>query len=289
MSAHSQYQNRDQDVVDYHLFEIPGVPVKVRGPRIKLEAGEYIACLGAAQTFGPLCEKPWPALLSEMGHPTLNLGFGGAGPSFFLLNPKLIQVANASSLSIVQVTAGRSTRNSYLEIRGGRSNARARGSEKDFIATELAYEEMLKNVGPRMMRMLVEETRRNWVLEMELLLEAIRVPKILFWFSQRGTDYQEGYRTVHQLMGLFPQLVNRAMVDEVRPLVTSYVECISSRGMPHKLRNKDTGEPALVALGNNKESRDTNAYYPSPEMHEDAARALSPVVSKLKKPRNKVE
>lgn len=272
--AAPQYQQRDKEVVNYQLYEIPGVPVQVRGPRQELTSGQYIACFGAAQTFGPLCAKPWPALLAESRHPTLNLGFGGAGPSFFLLNPKLIQLANRSRLAIVQVMAGRSTRNSYLEIDGGRSNARPRGSREGFVATEIAYQRVLQAIGPRATQFIVEETRRNWVYEMELLLEAIRVPSIVFWFSERPPHYREGYGTVGQFMGKFPQLVTEAMVEQIRPKAAAYVECISSRGMPHLLRNMTTGEPALVALGNNKQPRDRNTYYPSPEMHEDAAAAL---------------
>jgi len=177
--------------------------------------------------------------------------------------------------------AARSTRNSYLEIDGSRSNARPRGSREDFVASEIAYQRMLEAIGPRATRLIVEETRRNWVYEMELLLEAIRVPTILFWFSERPPHYAEGYKSVVQFMGKFPQLVNEAMVEQTRPRAATYIECISSRGMPHLLKNRATGQPALVALGNDKQLRDRNTYYPSPEIHEDAAAALLPVISKL--------
>jgi hypothetical protein len=281
MSARSQYQDRDKDVVDYQLYELPRVPVKVRGPRIDLQSGKYVACLGAAQTFGTLCTKPWPAILGEARLPALNLGFGGAGPSFFLLNPQLIELANRAAVAIVQVTSARSTRNAYLELSGGRSEARPRGSKEPYIAAELLYQRMLDTFGSRVVQSLVEETRRNWLLEMELLLEAIKVPTILFWFSERAAHYAESYRTVRDFMSQFPQLVNQSMMDHLRTRTSAYVQCVTSRGMPHDLKHRVTGEPVMVALGNNKQLRAQNRYYPSPEMHEDAAAALLPNLSRL--------
>ena len=277
----SQYQQRDHEVVDYALYEFTGVPVKLRGPRPKLADGQYVACIGAAQTFGALCEKPWPDLIAAKGYPTLNLGVGGAGPSFFLLNPKLIELASTARIAVVQVMAARSTRNSYLETDPGRSNARRRGSLDPLVVSEAAYQAMLDATGPRVTRLLVEETRHNWIHEMELLLDAIRVPTILLWFSERAPRYAEGYSAVSHFMSKFPQMVNELMIEAIAPRASAYVQCISSRGMPHLLKNRVTGEPAMIALGNDRQLRDRNLYYPSPEMHEDAAEILLPTVSRL--------
>jgi hypothetical protein len=66
------------------------------------------------------------------------------------------------------------------------------------------------------------------------------------------------------------------MVQEIKPLADDYVECISARGLPQPLVSRFTGEPASVVhradLGAGKQ--DFNTYYPSPEMHVDAADAL---------------
>jgi hypothetical protein len=76
--------------------------------------------------------------------------------------------------------------------------------------------------------------------------------------------------------GDFPQLVNRSMVEQVRPLADDYVECVSSRGSPQPLISRLTGEPASVAHRGDLRpgTQEFNSYYPSPEMHEDAANAL---------------
>ena len=69
------YQERDYEVVDYELYAIPGIGM-ARGPAPdSLEAGRYFTCLGAAQTFGCFCERPFPALVAErLGVPALNFG-----------------------------------------------------------------------------------------------------------------------------------------------------------------------------------------------------------------------
>src|SRR5690606_20333234 len=80
----SGYQARDYDIVDYRMYELPGTRLWFRGPMPDLEAGRYFTCIGAAQTFGCFCSQPFPDLLAQkLGLPSLNLGYGGAGPEFF--------------------------------------------------------------------------------------------------------------------------------------------------------------------------------------------------------------
>jgi len=102
------------------------------------------------------------------------------------------------------------------------------------------------------------------------------VPAILFWFSQRPPEYDESYSDVHSLFGEFPQLVNRQMVEQIKQFSDDYVECISARGLPQPLVSRFTGEAASVMhradLGGG--TQEFNTYYPSPDMHADAADAL---------------
>jgi hypothetical protein len=76
-------------------------------------------------------------------------------------------------------------------------------------------------------------------------------------------------------------MVNEMMIEAIAPRAAAYVQCISSRGKPHLLKNRMTGEPAMIALGNDRQLRDRNLYYPSPEMHEDAAATLLPTIRDL--------
>ena len=70
----AEYQDTDWRIADYQTFCLDpsildagsGKPLYLRGPRpSSLMPGTYFACIGAAQTFGRFCPKPYPTLLQE--------------------------------------------------------------------------------------------------------------------------------------------------------------------------------------------------------------------------------
>jgi Domain of unknown function (DUF6473) len=270
------YQERDHEIIDYELYRLSGTGHQLRGPEpATLTPCDYFTCVGAAQTFGCFCERPYPSLLSErLGLPVLNLGFAGAGPRFFLQEEGLLKYVNEGRFAIVQVMSGRSEDNSLFDT-GGREYL-IRRSDGQRIGAEPAYRKLLETESIERVEAVVEETRANWVETFSGLLQAIEVPSILFWFSRRAPEYEESYADVHSLFGEFPQLVNRSMIEQIRQLGNDYVECISARGLPQPLVSRFTGEPASVMhradLGAG--TQEYNTYYPSPEMHAAAADAL---------------
>jgi hypothetical protein len=273
----SSYQERDHEVIDYEMFRLPDTP-QLRGPAPRtLAPGEYFTCVGAAQTFGCFCEKPYPTLLADrLSLPVLNFGLAGAGPRLFLGHQGMLRHVNAGRFAIVQVMSGRSEDNSLFDSGGGAYLTRRSDGER--MEATSAYRELLATESLERIKEVVEETRRNWVKSFANLIEAIEVPVILFWFSQRSPDYDESYteRRLRPLFGKFPHLVNRAMIEQIRPASDEYVECISARGLPQRLFSRFTGEPDPVPrrpdVGGGRDGY--NRYYPSPEMHVDAADAL---------------
>jgi hypothetical protein len=271
----SGYQHLDEHIIDYEVFNLlPGL--EVRGPRPSLESGSFFVSVGAAQTFGRFCARPYPTILSdELALDVLNLGVAGAGPSFFLRRPRLLACINQARFAIVQVLSGRSEDNSCFESFGtGLLRRRSDGSR---IPPDPAYEELLETRSEAFVRQLIAETRSNWLRNFRDLLARIQIPKILFWFSERSPDYTEEYTEVDDLFGQFPQLVNAAMIAKLRPLADTYVECVSSRGLPQPLYDRASGAPTTMLniprhLGGEADTH--NTYYPSPEMQEDAAAAL---------------
>jgi hypothetical protein len=136
--------------------------------------------------------------------------------------------------------------------------------------------------GRRALRNLVAETRQNWANNYRLLLGQIIVPTILFWFSKRGPDYKEKYTNVGSLFGEFPHLVNCNVLNKVKKYSDYYVECMSRRGSPQLLISRFTGklttiDPALDRKDLGGKLWTHNEYYPSPEMHLDAADVLERV------------
>ena len=271
------YQKRDHEIVDYEPFALPGAG-RLRGPRpASLEPGEYFTCVGAAQTFGCFCERPYPALLwDRLGLPALNFGFAGAGPRLFIPDegrPRArLDYVNRGRFAVVQVMSARSEDNSRFES-GGREQL-VRRSDGERLGAGPAYAQLLEDDRPATVAQIVAETRANWIESFISLLELIQVPTVLLWFSTRAPEYEEAYSDVHALFGDFPQLVNHAMVEAVRRSSDDYVECVTSRGSPQPLFSRFTGEPAAF-VNSRGEPQSHNTYYPSPEMHEDAADALT--------------
>lgn len=280
------YQKRDLEIIDYQLYPLKDYQNKrtfiLRGPQPeKLEKNRYFACIGAAYTFGCFCQKPYANLLQErLGMVTLNLGFAGAGPYFFLKNQQLVQYVNNAKFVIVLVMSGRSESNSLFDS-GGLEMYRKRENGEQ-IAAELAYKQLLKNYSENYVRTIVQETRNNFVDNYKKLLEQIKVPKILLWFSQRKPDYIEKYTDVYSLFGEFPQLINLQMIDKIKNYSDDYVECVSNQGLPQLLISRFTGKHISVTgradLGG--KVRKHNNYYASPEMHIDASNVLEPICRK---------
>ena len=278
----AEYVGPDWEVVDYQIYCLDPEVVDrqtnsglmLRGPAPKrLEKGKYFVCIGAAQTFGRFCENPYPTLLQErLKIQALNLGRGGAGPSFFAKdNRKLLTYINNARFAVIQAMSGRSEGNSLFVSRG--LGFYTKVSDGTGIGCDQAFQELLEENDPDYVREIVAETRYNWIDSFQELLEKIRIPKILFWFSVREPHYTERYENVYALFGEFPQLVNANMIDQLRKYSDEYVECISRRGLPHPLVNRFTGKPTTVEDPWGGIWRE-NWYYPSPEMHIDAANAL---------------
>lgn len=295
------YVRRDWRVVDYAPYRLVDRSGRktdhwLRGPEPAQGGGDYIACVGAAQTFGCFVADPWPALLGRaLDLPALNLGVGGAGPRWFLRHPELIDAINGARFAVVQVMSGRSTDNSVFESGGReqltrRSSGRRTGADASWV--ELLREEAWFSARfagrtfhlgarTRRMRALVAETRRNWTAETIELLRAIEVPKVMLWLSRRAPGYISSYATLGTLFRQFPQLVDGRMLRRVAAHADALVTTVSRRGSPQPLYDRFTGQPTTISLSVNRSdfhgSWSKNMYYPSPEMHEDAARRLLPV------------
>jgi Domain of unknown function (DUF6473) len=275
------YQRYDAHIIDYELYELPGIFGSFRGPPVKGDA--YVACVGAAQTFGRFVPTPFPALLARtLGIDALNLGRGGAGPTFPCSDPALLRYINRARLVIVQVFSGRSQSNSLFRVvdhgmMGINLADGAKASANQFYTWLLGQD-------PQLARQIVAETRENYVQDMTRLLDAIEAPKILFWFSVREPAYPELWQLpIERLWGEFPHFVNQDMVERLRGHSDAYVECVSRRGLPQPIHDRD-GNPTSFGNplpGQSAVLNTVNRYYPSPEMHEEAASLLLPVCREL--------
>lgn len=286
----ADYSKRDHEIVDYQFYRFDALPsVGFRGPPLDpavLASGEYCTAIGAAQTLGVYAPSPYPALIGEqLGLPCLNLATGGGTAGFFASQPALIDLANRGKFVILQVMTARTEANSRSTPVGINFVRDARTGETEI--TEAFWLRLLseeRDVVPT----LIAESLESWRASYRRLIEQITVPIILFYFSTKPEDEQVNYNatTRDEFYGSFPQFVDMAAVRDVAALCDHYVECRSKRGLPHRLLSRFTGEPVKVDFGAlhsfmENEEHAMNDYYPSPEMHMDAAATLAPVIQKL--------
>lgn len=286
------YSKRDHEVVDYQYYEIDGIPgVKFRGPALAedvIASGNYFTCLGGAQANGIFVERTFGDILAErIGIPVLNLSVGGGGAGFYLQARGLLDLVNAGRFTVVQVMTARTEPNSrygpygfveaLLDLETGRQTSTMEAWTHVFNKE--------RTDAPKY----VSESLRNWIKRYQELAEKITVPKILFYFSDKDLNEPVDYTAsdMMAILGKFPQFVDAKAIDEVRPLFDTYVECRSMRNYNHPLVSRFTGEPVEVDGGSMADYAkglkwSTNHYYPSPEMHEDAADALADAMPALR-------
>lgn len=299
------YQRRDREVVDYQEYELPGTGLSFRGPDPgPLTTGDHVTFLGAAQTFGCFTDRPFPTQVgTALGRDVRNLGYGGAGPRFYLEHRELIDEANRGAAAVVQVMSARSEdnrlyRSGGLEFLERRSDGSRIGANDAYTALVRGHDPVTgrprsrparlvtSRVNRPRLRRLVAETRANWVANHRLLLAAIEVPTVLLWFSTRRPDYVTRYRTTSGLFGAFPQFVNEEMMEAVRPFAAATVEVVSNAGLPQPLVSRFNGRPTTVDPADDRpdlggSSWTHNRYYPSPEMHDEAASAVATALGEI--------
>jgi len=301
-----EYQERDIDIVDYHEFTVAGCPAKFRGPGfdpMAEEPGSFFTCLGAAQTYGCFMPEAFPDLVAQQtGLKALNLAVGGTGPGFYLQYPSLIEAINRGKFAVLQCMAARHESNSRFEADGYVEYVKDRvhGDSVDSgTAWRRIIDEEIDNA-PRY----VAETRASWLETMRRLVDAITVPVIFFWFSRRAPDYEIDWDAIHEqkrkrdegkftghfidgLSGDFPHYVDGPTARAAMQMCDATAECLSKRGMGAPLINRHSGKPIDPAdyAGKGPEFQamraGKNLYYPSAEMHEDAAQALLPVIKQF--------
>lgn len=271
------YQDLDAPHFDYRLATIPGAEhTQLRGP-LADRSGPFVACIGAAQTFGRFVERPFPELLGEaLGVPCVNAGIAGTGPRYWL-QPDVLAAVGAARLVVVQVLSGRSAGNSLYRNDSGRHDGVvvATGERVRF---ETFLERVIATGDRALLERVVAETRADYVDAMRRLGEALRAPTVLLWLSHRAPEYTVDGTSSFGVLNHFPQLVDRAVLDAIAPSFTAVVECASAAGSPQRLWR------ASAPVDGTELRADGwlhNTYYPTPAMHALAAERLAPVCRRL--------
>jgi hypothetical protein len=244
----------------------------------------FISYIGAAQTFGRFCEKPFPNLISDhLNIGGLNLGFGGAGPEERIFY-KSIDDINKSKCCVIQVMSGRSCSNKLLKIKTGQFSILSLNREK-MVVPNFWYN-ILKLNDIEFIKRIVLDTINTYTSYYEKLLSLIECPKILLLISSDNLKDKIDLNTDNYdiFIGRFPHFITNNTLNYLKSLCDYSVDIISKRGMPQKLKepiNKDYEKGLL--MHSNKEIKECyyNNYYPSPEIHHQIKEGLSLIIKDI--------
>lgn len=268
------YQEFDAPHFDYRLTPIEGLPLVWRGGDTRGD-GPYAVCLGAAQTLGRFCHDPYPDQLSRaLDMPVVNLGRGGIGPLFFL-DDRFRPIVEGAEFVVVQVMSARS-----VGAPGFESRYRSDQGTRLRDCREMKAEEFLREEFDRLGREdfadLIEQIQDRYCAQMETLLREIRSPTVLLHVSTKPPQNDNSAQHFGKLMGPFPQLVTRPVLDRIRESADYSIEVVSTAGLPQQLWEADSEVPGADL----QDGCLFNTYYPSPEIHTEIAQLLVDLVRK---------
>jgi len=130
----------------------------------------------------------------------------------------------------------------------------------------------------------VKQCQDQWEADLEELISKIKVPLIHFWFSTKQLDERidPSHETVEGIVDIYPQFITGDNLGPITRIGQPLVTCTSNRNQVFTLRSRYTGKPveidyaSLPGVPSHKETE--NIYYPSPQMHWDAAITLGAAI-----------
>jgi hypothetical protein len=283
------YQATDWEIADYRQYRFDNKKICFRGPSYAglfedKSKSRTAAFLGAAQFLGRFCTQSLPDIIAaETDWKCLNFGFGGASPRLFLsLGESFFDVVNRCDLAVVQILSARAAPNAWLRVKHPHNpNMVSIGDSTEEIFINEAWKRLLDTLTARQFEQAIQQTQLNYCRQMEELLGNIKTRKLLMWYSERGTSYQPSFGHWSKVLGGFPQMVQTHMIERLKPHADDYLEVVSTAGRPHMLVSRFDGSP--VRMYDNRPEPSENYYYPTPQMHVDASRALKPYLGTLAK------
>lgn len=263
---------------DYSPCHYGASRLAFRGPRRDLR-GEYVAMLGGSETYGRFVAAPFPALVEEgLGIPVANLGCQNAGPDVYLADRPALEVAGDAHLAVVQVTGAQNLSNRYYTVHPRRNDRfihatpllRSLYREVDFTGIHFTGHliTVLAGKGPERFAPIAAELRATWLHRMKVLMQHLPKRRVLLWMADQPPPAagQGGG------LGAAPWLIDREMLDELKPLVSAQVEVVTSAAARAEgLRGMwflPADEAAVRRL-------------PGATAHQEVAQALLPVIKGL--------
>lgn len=268
-------------------FELPGAgapedllcrygasKLMCRGPRRKLDR-PYVAFLGGSETYGKFVEQPFAAQVERaVGLTCVNLGSANSGLDAYVQDPDILRIASDAQLTVIQVMGAQNLSNRYYRVHPRRNDRFLAASPllatiyRNVDFTEFHFNKhllsSLKAASSERFLIVQEELQQAWLGRMRLLLGALRRKPLLLWlrYDQDPTEP----------LGTEPLLVQRAMLEELRPDIEDIVELpVQATGESDELERMRFGPMQAPAA----------AHMIGPATHHEIADHLSGIVQRL--------
>lgn len=281
------YDATGQGGLNYYSCRYGRSRLLFRGPRRRLD-GDYALFLGGTDTYGRFIAKPFPALIEgATGLKCVNFGWQNAGVDAFLNDATVMDIANQSRVTVVQVMGAQNMSNRFYAVHPRRNDRFLNASGlmkqmfRDVDFTDFAFNRhmlsSIRQLSPDRYRMIREELKQAWLARMRHLLQGIGGRTVLLWFADHeplcGDPQAEGLEAEPgDDLGRDPLFVDRSMIEDLRPLVTEVVEVAAS---PQALARGTEGmvfspleAPAAAGLM-------------GPVAHQEVAEVLGPVLQAM--------
>ncbi|SOH92473.1 hypothetical protein SAMN06273572_101320 [Monaibacterium marinum] len=264
--------------VDYQEYRWGRARQVFRGPKPDLRR-PYVACIGGSETYGRFAREPWPQQLdAQLGHTCANWGTPGAGASFYLKDPVVLEACSNARACVISIMGAHVVSNRLYSVYN-RRNLRLRTispmmqalyPEVEFDQYRFVHNMLaaLYRISPQRFAVVELEMRQAWLARMTELLADIETRKILFWFSDTSPD-EAGRMQPLAARDLLPSFVDREMIDALRPHADIYVEYVASSDAANGPRIPGRRPPQVARRS------------PSHIMHVEGAELLSNPVSRL--------
>lgn len=247
-----------------------------RGPRRSLDA-PYVAFFGGTTTYGKYISSPFPDLIeAEIGVTCANLGAMNAGIDVYAADSVLHDMSHNARVTVLQITSPRNISNRFYKVHPRRNDRfveasallRAIYREVDFAEFNFTNHMLhrLQLVSSDRFKTVVAELQAAWSARMRLVLDQMSGTTILLWAS--ATHPQETAEDI----SADPAFVTRAMVDDLRPMVTHCVEVAASQDAI------SAGTEGMVFADMEKAAAQAML---GPCVHREVADALVPILRSL--------
>ena len=272
------YERLGDSALDYFPCRYGTSKLLFRGPRRKLD-GAYCAVLGGTETYGKFIQSPYPALVeAATGIAMVNFGCVNAGVDVYVNDPAVIEACVKARVTVVQVTGALNTSNRFYSVHPRRNDRFLRAStllkaiyrEVDFTEFHFTRHMLstLLTLSPERFAVVADELQSAWVARMKVLLGKVDGRTVVLWMAGHSPDQASAIGG----LGSDPMLIDRAMIEAIRPHATEVVEVVASdlargAGLDGKVYSA-MEEPAAHET-------------PGPLTHEEVAAALVPVIDRM--------